>query len=236
MPPVPPIVERPERWDAAFDPNMIDKDVDRLLRIAPFSKMDPEKFPKRTPLREILRNDTKIRTFREGELIVRQGDYGTSAFLILSGAARVVLKPDLPPRMLGRKAREKKGIFRSIAQLWAGLRPPESFRPAELLQVAGVSARRNEGEEVRVFLQDLPRVLDEFRTEQMSAGDVFGEIAALSRMPRTATIFAASERAELLEIRWQGLRDCADALQEEVESLRAQLAVRVSGGQVEAGQ
>ena len=35
---------------------------------------------------------------------------------------------------------------------------------------------------------------------------------------------------------WQGLRDCADALQEEVESLRAQLAVRVSGGQVEAGQ
>jgi hypothetical protein len=35
---------------------------------------------------------------------------------------------------------------------------------------------------VRVFLQDLPRVLDEHRTEQMTAGDFFGEIAALSRM------------------------------------------------------
>jgi Fe-S-cluster-containing dehydrogenase component/CRP-like cAMP-binding protein len=41
----------------------------------------------------------------------------------------------------------------------------------------------------------------------MSQGDFFGEIAALSRMPRTSTVFAGAGGAELLEIRWQGLRD-----------------------------
>jgi len=207
MPPTPAIVERPQRWDAAFDPNMTDADVDRLLAIDPFNGMAPENFPKRTPLREILRHDTSIRRYRKGEIIVRQGDYGTSAFLILSGATRVVLKPDLPLSLLGRQSPGKKGIFRTLAQLWSPLRPPESFSRNRLQQDRGVGARANENNEVRVFLQDLPRVLDQHRTEEMIAGDVFGEIAALSRMPRTSTIFASSDTAELLEIRWQGLRD-----------------------------
>lgn len=207
MPPAPSILERPQRWDVAFDPAMSEADVDRLMAIAPFSAMQAEKFSKRTPLREILRNDTSIRRYRKGEIIVRQGDYGTSAFLILSGTTRVVLKPDLPPALLGRQAPSKKGLFRTLAQFWSERRPPESFRRKDLSADAGVGARRDENEQVRVFLQDLPRVLDRHRTEEMAAGDVFGEIAALSRMPRTSTIFAASEEAELLEIRWQGLRD-----------------------------
>ncbi len=207
MPPTPPSIERPQRWDAAFDPAMTEADVERLLAIPPFSQMAPENFPKRTPLREILRHDTSIRRYRQGEIITRQGDYGTSAFLILSGTTRVVLKPDLAPALLGRQAPVKKGILRTLAQLWGGRRPPESFQRAQLRPNAGVGARQNENQEVHVFLQDLPRVLDQHRTEEMAAGDFFGEIAALSRMPRTSTIFAASDTAELLEIRWQGLRD-----------------------------
>jgi Fe-S-cluster-containing dehydrogenase component/CRP-like cAMP-binding protein len=207
MPPVSSIVERPQRWDAALDPDMSDAAVDRLLFIAPFRDMNAEKFPRRTPLREILKHDTSIRRYRTGEIITRQGDYGTSAFLILSGATRVVLKPDLPQSMLGRKATGKKGIFRTLAQLWSDRRPPESFSRAQLRQGSDVGSRQVGHEDVRVFLQDLPRVLDRHRTEQMTAGDFFGEIAALSRMPRTSTIFADSDDVELLEIRWQGLRD-----------------------------
>ena len=206
MPATPTILERPQRWDAAFDADMTGEDVDRLLATAPFSEMDAEKFPKRTPLREILRNDTRILRFRKGEIIVRQGDYGTSAFLILQGATRVVLKPDLAPTLLGRQAPGKKGLFRTLAQLWNGRRPPETFSRSRLREAAGLGAHRD-AKEVRVFLQDLPRVLNEHRTEQMTAGDLFGEIAALSRMPRTSTIFADNDDAELLEIRWQGLRD-----------------------------
>ena len=225
---MPPTIERPQRWDAAFDPAMTEVDVDRLLAIPPFSQMDPEKFPRRTPLREILLHDTSIRRYRKGEIIVRQGDYGTSAFLILSGTTRVVLKPDLPPALLGRRPGVKKGLFRTLAQLWSSSRPPESFKKKQLRQHTGVGARQNENEEVRIFLQDLPRVLDQHRTEEMASGDVFGEIAALSRMPRTSTIFAASDEAELLEIRWQGLRDlmrCDDQLRQHINKVYRERAL-----------
>jgi Fe-S-cluster-containing dehydrogenase component/CRP-like cAMP-binding protein len=227
MPAAPTILERPQRWDAAFDPDMTDAAVDRLLATAPFSAMDAEKFPKRTPLREILRNDSRILKFRQGEIIVRQGDYGTSAFLILRGASRVVLKPDLAPSLLGRQAPGKKGIFRTLAQFWNGSRAPETFSRSQLRQAAGLGAHRTKNE-VRVFLQDLPRVLNEHRTEQMMAGDLFGEIAALSRMPRTATIFADSDDAELLEIRWQGLRDLMkydDALRAHINKIYRERAL-----------
>jgi len=206
MPAAPTILERPQRWDAAFDANMTDVMLDRLLATAPFRDMDAGKFPRRTPLREILRNDARVLRFRRGEIIVRQGDYGTSAFLILSGATRVVLKPDLSPALLGRQARGKKGLFRTLAQLWNGLRPPESFASGQRGEPAGLGAR-SDAAEARVFLQDIPRILDEHRTAEMTAGEFFGEIAALSRMARTSTIFADTDEAELLEIRWQGLRD-----------------------------
>ena len=227
MPAAPTILERPQRWDAAFDPDMTDAALDRLLATAPFRDMDAGNFPQRTPLREILRNDSRILRFRKGEIIVRQGDYGTSAFLILNGATRVVLKPHLPPELLGRQSPGKKGILRTLAQLWNGARPPETFSRERLRQAAGLGARQNE-DEVRVFLQDLPRVLDQHRTEQMTAGDFFGEIAALSRMARTSTIFADSDDAELLEIRWQGLRDLMkydDALRTHVNKIYRERAL-----------
>src|ERR1043165_800754 len=97
MPAAPQTFDRPQRWDAAFDPEMSDATVDRLLGVAPFSKMNPENFPKRASLRDVLKHDTRLRKFRKGELVVREGDYGTSAFLVLSGTTRVVLGPQLPP-------------------------------------------------------------------------------------------------------------------------------------------
>ena len=227
MPDAPTILERPQRWDVAFDENMTEEDVNRLLLTTPFNKMDAEKFPKRTPLREIIRNDMRILKFRKGEIIMRQGDYGTSAFLILKGTARVVLKPDLAPSLLGRQATGKKGVFRTLAQLWNRSRAPEVLPRSILGQSSGVSARQNENE-TRVFLQDVPRILNEHRTAEMTAGDFFGEIAALSRMARTSTIFADSDDAELLEIRWQGLRDLMksdDALRTHINKIYRERAL-----------
>jgi Fe-S-cluster-containing dehydrogenase component/CRP-like cAMP-binding protein len=62
------------------------------------------------------------------------------------------------------------------------------------------------GGETRIYLQDVARVLNEQRTAPLAAGEIFGELAALGRVPRAATAFAETE-ARLLEIRWQGLRE-----------------------------
>ena len=50
---------------------------------------------------------------------------------------------------------------------------------------------------------------------------MFGELAALGRTPRTATVFAEGD-VYLLEIRWQGLRDIMhrdDAMKQHIDRL-----------------
>ena len=230
MPATPTTLDRPQRWDAAFDSEMTDANVERLLAMAPFSRMKPENFPKRASLRDILKHDTRIKTFKRGEIIVREGDYGTSAFLVMSGRVRVVLGPELPPSVLGRRVSKRKSLFRVMAQLWSNTKEPESISPAQLKQDSRVTARRA-GDEVKIFLQDVPRILDEHRTATLESGDFFGEIAALSRMPRTASIFAESEQAELLEIRWQGLRDLMkydDALRKHIDEIYRARALEIA--------
>ena len=210
--------DRPRRWDAPFTSDFSATDIARLLALPPFNAMSPDSFPRSAPLADILRNDTAIRTFQAGEIIVREGDYGTSAFLILSGRARVVLAPGLPPAAVGRREHSKKGLLRALAQLWANPREDEVI----------ARHRRREQEARSVFLQDIPRVLDQQKTAAMHTGDFFGEIAALSRMPRTATIFAEQDNTRLLEIRWQGLRDLLrydPALRAHVDAIYRQRAL-----------
>ena len=55
-------------------------------------------------------------------------------------------------------------------------------------------------------LNNIDRVIDSHPTFVMDAPAMFGEIAALSRSTRTATLFADSD-VEVVELRWQGLRD-----------------------------
>jgi len=228
-------LERPQRWDAAFDPQMTEADVDRLLSIPPFSKMRPESFPPRLQLRDILKHDTSIRRYRKGEIVVRQGDYGNSAFLVISGNVRVVLRPGLPPSVLGRREPARRDLFRLMAQLWSGAKEPESLSASELKADKGIGERVGQDDEVKVFLQDVPRILNEQQTAVMGSGELFGEIAALSRMPRTATIFADTEEAELVEIRWQGLRDVMradEALRNQVDAIYRERALRSALRQV----
>mgnify|MGYP001601872782 CR=1 FL=1 len=201
-----PAQDRPRRWSLPFSDELTGDAVERLLTLAPFRDMNRESFPRSAPLRDILQNDARLRRYRKGEIIVREGDYGTSAFMILSGSAQVVLSPSLPPSTVGRREPSRRGIFRALAQLWGNAREDEVVRKKDRRGFLRTSAGRRAAD-VRIILQDVPRVLDQYRTATIEAGEFFGEIAALSRMPRTATIFAAEEDSELLEIRWQGLRD-----------------------------
>jgi Fe-S-cluster-containing dehydrogenase component/CRP-like cAMP-binding protein len=203
-------ISKPQRWDVPFGADMTESDVERLMQQAPFNRIDESKFPSSAPLRGILQNDAQLRRFEKGDIVVREGDYGNSAFFIVSGTVQVILD-SLPARMLGRRESQKKNFFQSVAQLWERPRYPEvrDYSQREVTGTATSEVRTRAGEEtneVRIFLQDVPRVLSENHTRPLEAGEMFGEIAALGRMPRTATVIAEGP-VELLEIRWQGLRE-----------------------------
>ena len=200
------MIARPQRWDAPFGPEMADADVERLLALPEFADIDAESFPKHTPLEGILRNDTRIVRYRPGDIVVREGDYGNSAFLVVTGNLRVVITPALPRNLIGRQASKKKNFFEALGQLWSNSAIPEV---RDTSRYGGQSLREEGSQEqtdARVFLQDIPAVLDKHNTALLGPSTLFGELAALGRVPRTATIFA-EEEAELLEIRWQGLRE-----------------------------
>jgi Fe-S-cluster-containing dehydrogenase component/CRP-like cAMP-binding protein len=220
-------IPRPQRWDVSFG-QMTEEDVDRLLTIEPFAAIDPSAFPPTLPLRGILKGDARIKHYRAGDVVVREGDYGNSAFLVLSGCVRVVLER-LDPTLLGRDERPRRGWLKAIAQLWQNSRVPEARRGNETNGAAHGTGSREEDGATRIFLQDFPQLLAHTGTAQIGPGDFFGELAALSRTPRSATVLADSN-ATLLEIRWQGLRDLmrrTPAIRQHIERAYRQNSLRV---------
>ena len=210
-------INKPQRWDIPFwretlSPRrcqpMKHEDVKGILEREPFSRIDPDRFPRSLSLEGILLNDARIRRFAKGEIVVRQGDYGNSAFFVLSGSVQVLLE-SVDDALLGRRKLKKNSFFSALTQLWKNPKTPErrKFRgEGSLSTVPSVFGRPEDELHTTVFLQDVSAVLQGVRSSMIKEGDLFGEIAALTRTPRTATIIAA-ERSNLLEIRWQGLRD-----------------------------
>ncbi len=175
-------------------------DLLRLKQDAVIAAIDEAAFPKTIPLDGILANDTRVLHFKTGEIVVREGDYGNSAFLVLSGKVKVVINPPLTAQQIGRQTARPASLGRAIAQLWRRSSTPE------VRDVSRYSEQVTDPSNQAVFLQDFPKVLNGRDTADIGPGSLFGELAALGRTPRAATVIC-SEDAEMLEIRWQGLRE-----------------------------
>jgi len=196
---------RPQRWDQPFGTDMTDADVERLLSVPEIKAIEAERFPTRVSLAGILRNDARIIRYKAGDIVIREGDYGNSAFLILKGNLRVVLAPGLPGEMLGRRKIQKKSFWQALKQLWTKKKISE-FRDVQLYNHKKRLRENADPKSAHVFLQDVPAILDSNKTATLHKGSLFGELAALGRTPRTSTIFSETD-SEVLEIRWQGLRE-----------------------------
>ena len=196
---------RPQRWDEPFGADMTDADVESLLSVPEIKAIEAEKFPSRISLAGILRNDCRIVRYNVGDIVIREGDYGNSAFLILKGKLRVVLAPGLPGEMLGRTKIQKKNFWQALKQLWTKKKIPE-FRDVQRYSQKERLRENADPKSAHVFLQDVPTILDSNKTAILQEGSLFGELAALGRTPRTSTIFSEND-SEVLEIRWQGLRE-----------------------------
>lgn len=204
-------MDRPKRWDTPFDPEMRFEQVELLLQRPEFVSIDESLFPDSLPLYDILLNDCCIHEYQAGDLIIREGDYGNTAYMLQSGLLRVVVKPGLPSRLLGRASLRKKNLKQILSQIWKSQKAPE----ARQINVDAPQVFSNE--QVNLFKSpyvkeafDLsgsqPALKGEYQSVLMHDGAIVGEIAALGRVQRTATVYAETN-VTVLEIRWQGLRD-----------------------------
>ena len=216
-------IERPVRWDHPFDREMLSKDVKHLLAYPPFSQLDPKLFPNNGSIEAIIKHDARVLRFDPGDVIVREGDYGNSAFIVLRGTVRAFLV-SLWQRHASPQTYPTRGLF---SRLLASFNKSDSItshtpRPSSVL--SGNDQRKNLGRESsplhsvapnpvvkteagrsRIFLQDLQAVLNDFQSEPLQPGQIFGEMAAITRTPHRFSVVADSP-CIVVEIRWQGLR------------------------------
>jgi Fe-S-cluster-containing dehydrogenase component/CRP-like cAMP-binding protein len=197
------LIRRPQRWDHPLDPTITNRDVQWLLLQPPFAQIDDQSFPSTCKVKDILRNDTRIVRYQPGDIIVREGDYGSCAYLILSGAVRVILSrlasSPISPQQTSKKL-----------SMWAALKDSLRTWPIPEKRVVASSQdsptrMRQLDDRPRVYIQDVSAVLVGHESEPLGHGEIFGELAAMTRSASNYSV-VATEDSIVLEIRWQGLR------------------------------
>ncbi len=196
----------PARWDKPFgDPDSLG--VEKLALISankPFSLLDEGQFRSGLAMQDILKFDGRITHHKPGDVITHIGDYGTSCFLLLTGQCRILLSP-IDRAAIENKKRKITGVLDAIRQHLKNNACPESRDTAGYGKQNSVNTRESHGRVIHV-LRNIEEIVGQNNTKVMGPGAFFGEISALTRAPRSAMIFAATE-IELYELRWQGLRD-----------------------------
>jgi Fe-S-cluster-containing dehydrogenase component/CRP-like cAMP-binding protein len=195
-------MHRPHRWDRPFSPEMTRSEVARAVSQPPLNTLDSGRFPAQLALADIVQNDARIVRCRSGDIVVRQGDYGSSSFVVMSGSVGIILEQGRADPSSQRPAPSRLSILSALTQLWRNARVAEARDVSRYRDMS----LRYDADAVRPFVRDLDALISEVPIETIGEGGMFGEIAALSRTPRTATCVALSD-CELLELRWQGLRD-----------------------------
>lgn len=164
---------------------------------------------------KLLRTHARRVNYKPGGVIIREGDWGNSAFFIRSGTVAIELEPPgkfLPEESFGRLNVDRKSFWSLLFQPWTNSRIKEFRRKEQFTDLFRSVQAADDTAHAHVVLRNVGDILDRYETAMVGKGEYFGELAALGRMARTATVFAVEpddgqEEVELLEIRWQGLRD-----------------------------
>jgi CRP-like cAMP-binding protein/Fe-S-cluster-containing hydrogenase component 2 len=146
---------------------------------------------------ELNRNSVVLRRFRAGEIICREGEYGSTAFFILEGRAEASLGSSAGN---AQKKEQKRGFFRKIT----GMLSPPTPRPADRRILVPIDA-----------CVDLPM---HTRAAELGPGNLFGEMTCMSQYPRSATVRAVTD-CVMLEM----LRNVLEMMLQRNDGMRALL-------------
>jgi len=194
------VINRPQRWDQPFDSTMSAESVVKVLSAPHFCSMSRNNFPDTLKLTGIIRNDCRIRTFDKNQVVIRAGEYVNSAFLLLSGEVAMLSPSDSHLDFIKPTVSDMPS---TLSVLWGWLRrshlPEVRRRVGEITKNAPLSYP---------IVNNISDMIDrgDATISRLVTGDIFGESAVLGRSEMTNTIVAL-DNVELLEIRWQGLRD-----------------------------
>jgi CRP-like cAMP-binding protein/Fe-S-cluster-containing hydrogenase component 2 len=131
-----------------------------------------------------------MRRFKAGDIVCREGEYGSTAFYILSGSAEVYISAPLAHL---KSHDEGQGLFRRFKSLLVGRR----------------EHARDEESKRQTITIDAPVDLDyNLPKAKLHVNDLFGEMTCMNFYPRSATVRAA-EDCVMLEM----LRNILDILQ-----------------------
>jgi CRP-like cAMP-binding protein/Fe-S-cluster-containing hydrogenase component 2 len=173
---------------------MVPAEVAQLKDLSLFAGI-PEKA--REKVIEKARKYIHFCTYAAGEVVLREGDYGDSAFFIVNGSVEVVLAL--------AAGDQSKPRVRGGAHVAPAKRPGARPGAERMLGRGGTSAT--------VILSAFPAEILPGGKAVLQAGEIFGELSALSRYPISATVRAAGP-LRLLQIRLPGLRMLSAASKE----------------------
>ena len=123
------------------------------------------------------------RVFRAGEIICREGDFGSTAFLIEKGAVEIFITSPMKHTKSNKKGNAgRHGLFGLVQRFSTGL-------------VSRNEDPREEEVDSREFIPiDAPVSLAYGNPiATLEAGDIFGEMTCMSNYPRSATVRAMGE-------------------------------------------
>lgn len=127
-------------------------------------------------------NAIRKRTYKPGELICKEGDYGSTAFYILEGKAEVFLSSP----MAHVNTRGRKGLLSKVKSVLA---------PTRQVQLAGERQKKS-------IPVDGPVDLNyENPAADLQPGDLFGEMTCMNYYPRSATVRAKTQLTVLEMLR-----------------------------------
>lgn len=198
-------VDRPQRWDQPFgDQPLSDHLVDWTLTGTVLSFACSDFQSSGATLSDILKNDARLIEYQPGDIIIRKGDYGGSVFFGLSGSIHVLTDSTGDSVLQTSKMLKKRTWWQALSQLWKNSSEPESrsdagtgFSTIDLMELI----RRS-----RSIPGDIDQFSRKYKSIEIPLGRSIGEIAALRRSNRSATIFAA-KKTTCIEVRLQGIRD-----------------------------